>query len=233
MHLLVSVSDGANRAEFELVKGVFGTSRLHEVDGWADQAGSPLSLLVKKQQLGQLPQSVRDRVENVLEFARRWTQTEIDQSAFHIASSADVFVWGQAHLTHLAHEELWVLGLSRRSMLLGARRIAQGGSDHMMISLPLVLRTVLAISCSAFVLVHNHPSGDATPSKEDVEFSNAVAVAAHHVGLTLVDSVVVTQTSHVSFLNEGRLRAMASFVAVSNKAARNRPTTRGRNKVES
>ncbi len=62
------------------------------------------------------------------------------------------------------------------------------------------LRAALREGASAFVLVHNHPSGDATPSREDISFSVAVAEAARVVATPLVDHVVVTRSDFASML---------------------------------
>lgn len=61
-----------------------------------------------------------------------------------------------------------------------------------------VLRIALRLAASAFVLVHNHPSGDATPSAEDVAFTARISQAADVVGLPLVDHVVVARGGFAS-----------------------------------
>lgn len=115
-----------------------------------------------------------------------------------IAQSADVAAWALPRLAHLAHEELWVLALDGRSRLRAARCVAKGGLHGLAARPPDVLRVALRADASAIVLVHNHPSGDPKPSPEDVAFTRAVGIAAHAVGVPLVDHVVVAREGFAS-----------------------------------
>jgi DNA repair protein RadC len=69
------------------------------------------------------------------------------------------------------------------------------------------LRAALREGASAFVLVHNHPSGDPTPSREDISFTAAVADAARVVATPLVDHVIVTRSEFASMLELNLLGA--------------------------
>jgi DNA repair protein RadC len=108
-------------------------------------------------------------------------------------SSADVAAWAEPRLASLEHEELWVLALDGRGGLRGARRAAMGGLHGVGVRAADVLRIALRLAASGFVLVHNHPSGDATPSREDHVFTRSIAKAAAVVGLPLLDHVVVAR----------------------------------------
>lgn len=108
------------------------------------------------------------------------------------ASSADVAAWAE-RLVPLEHEELWVLALDGRGGLRAARRAAQGGLHGLGVRAADVLRIALRAGAGAFVLVHNHPSGDPTPSEEDRVFTRSIAGASVIVGLPLLDHVVVAR----------------------------------------
>lgn len=115
-----------------------------------------------------------------------------------ITTSADVSAWAAQHLSALPHEELWLLALDGRSHLRSARCIARGGLHGVSTRAGDVLRAALRSDASAFVLVHNHPSGDPTPSHEDIVFTRAVGAAARIVGMALVDHVVVAANGFAS-----------------------------------
>src|SRR5438876_447884 len=66
-----------------------------------------------------------------------------------------------------------------------------------------VLRAAVREAASAFVLVHNHPSGDPTPSAEDIDLTNMVARAASVLGTPLVDHVIVAGGGHASLFDLG------------------------------
>lgn len=116
-----------------------------------------------------------------------------------LASSADVAAWAAGRrLVGLEHEELWLLALDGRGGLRGARCIGRGGLHGLGVRASDVLRVALRLAASAFVLVHNHPSGDATASSEDIAFTAKVTEAADVVGLPLVDHVVVARGGFMS-----------------------------------
>jgi DNA repair protein RadC len=108
-------------------------------------------------------------------------------------SPADVAAWAGPRIATLEHEELWMLALDGRGSLRAARCVAKGGLHGAAVRAADPLRAALRVHASAFVLVHNHPSGDPTPSKEDVHLTAQVAAAAAVVGVALLDHVVVTR----------------------------------------
>lgn len=110
-----------------------------------------------------------------------------------LRGTADVVAWATPRLAPLDHEELWALGLDGRGGLVVARAVGLGGAHGMSVAPRDVLRVLLRAGAAAFVLVHNHPSGDPTPSAEDRAFTEAIAVAAELVGLRLCDHVVVAR----------------------------------------
>jgi len=113
--------------------------------------------------------------------------------------------WAAGRLAWLDHEELWGLALDGRRRLRAARRLASGGLHGVHLGVRDALRAMIREAASSFVLVHNHPSGDATPSEEDVVFTLRIAEAADIVGTPLVDHVVVSRHGHTSLLAAGLL----------------------------
>jgi DNA repair protein RadC len=76
--------------------------------------------------------------------------------------------------------------------MLSARRVFQGGVHTVTFHVPSLLREVVADGASRFALVHNHPSGDPSPSQEDILMTERVARAAAVIGVPLADHVVVS-----------------------------------------
>ncbi len=122
-----------------------------------------------------------------------------------LACAADIAEYLAPRIAGLAHEEMWVVSLDGRNRLRGARRVAQGGLHGCAVAARDILRAALGDAASAFVLVHNHPSGDPRPSPEDLVMTAAVARAAAVVGVPLVDHVVVSEGGHASMLELGAL----------------------------
>jgi DNA repair protein RadC len=142
------------------------------------------------------PRACARRIAAAFELGRRaGNETAAPES---IASSADVDTWAAARLRHLDHEELWLLALDGRSRLRGVRCVARGGLHGMSVRAVDPIRLALRAAAAGFVLVHNHPSGDPTPSEEDVAFTRRVADAAAVVGTPLLDHVVVARGGFAS-----------------------------------
>ncbi len=120
------------------------------------------------------------------------------------AAVADVFA---ARIGALDHEEMWLVAVDGRNRVRGVRKLARGGRHGLVISAREVLSAALSEAASAFVLVHNHPSGTSSPSPEDVAMTRTVAEAAEIVGVPLLDHVIVTASgAYCSLLDEGLLR---------------------------
>jgi len=146
------------------------------------------------------------RIGAGFELGRRMILRSSGASRQNLASSSEVARWARLRLTDLDHEQVWVLSLDGRNGLRAARRVAQGGLHGCSVDPRDVLRAALREAASAFVLVHNHPSGDPTPSDEDIELTNLVARAASVVGTPLVDHVIVASGGHASLFDLGVIR---------------------------
>ena len=140
------------------------------------------------------------RVAAAIELGRRVSVSERRREVLRFPEASAVAAWADRHLSSLDHEELWVLALNAGNGLRAARRVAVGGLQGMFVSARDPLRIALREGASAFILVHNHPSGDPTPSAEDLGFTERVAHAADVVGTPLVDHVVVARGASVSML---------------------------------
>lgn len=147
--------------------------------------------LAQGPRLRMTPRACARRVAAAFELGRRAANDSLSPTS--IASSADVAAWASTRLGGLDHEELWLLALDGRSRLRAIRCVAKGGLHGMGVRPADPLRLALRAAASGFVLVHNHPSGDPTPSAEDVAFTRRVAAAAAVVGMPLLDHVVVAR----------------------------------------
>jgi DNA repair protein RadC len=145
------------------------------------------------------------RMAAAIELGRRATFAASMGAAPKLPDRAAVEAWARPRLATLDHEELWVLALDARHGLRGARRVASGGIHGMHVTARDPLRYVLREAASAFVLVHNHPSGDPSPSDEDMSFTDAVARGAAAIGTPMLDHVVIARRRATSMLEVGLL----------------------------
>ncbi|MFH1807836.1 MAG: DNA repair protein RadC [Pseudomonadota bacterium] len=102
-------------------------------------------------------------------------------------------------------EHFVVLHLDARHRLLGEVVAARGGADRCPVPVREILTHALAAGASALLCVHNHPSGDAEPSPEDIALTRRLAQATQLVGLVLLDHVIVAGPRHVSLRERGVL----------------------------
>lgn len=123
----------------------------------------------------------------------------VSDSARHPAASLRLF---RELLGGLPHEEIWILVLNARLTVHGAIRVSMGGLHGAAVRPVDVLRPVVASGAHQFVMAHNHPSGDATPSAEDLTMTRRILRAASVVGLTLLDHLIVTEAGDWTSLAE-------------------------------
>lgn len=91
----------------------------------------------------------------------------------------------------LAKEHVWVLIYDVKMKLLGIVCVAQGSTMYSNISNADILQAVLLFNAVSFVVVHNHPSGDCTPSVSDQEMTTKLLKAADVIGLTFADHIIM------------------------------------------
>ncbi|HEX3343320.1 MAG TPA: DNA repair protein RadC [Polyangiaceae bacterium] len=145
------------------------------------------------------------RLAAAIELGRRAVFAASLDALPKLPDRAAVEAWARPRLATLDHEELWVLALDGRHGLRAARRVASGGIHGLHVTARDPLRIALREAASAFVLVHNHPSGDPTPSDEDLAFTRAVVEGAATIGTPMLDHVVVARRRATSMLEAGLL----------------------------
>jgi DNA repair protein RadC len=98
-----------------------------------------------------------------------------------------------------ASEQFRILFLDRKNGLIADELQQRGTVDHTPVYPREVVKRALELSASAIILVHNHPSGDPTPSRADVEMTKQIVEAARPLGITVHDHIVVGRRGHASF----------------------------------
>lgn len=120
-------------------------------------------------------------------------------------TSERVVAWARPRLATLEYEEVWVLCVDQRSSLRSTYQVGRGGMHGCALMARDVLTPVVRDGASGFILVHNHPSGDPTPSPEDIDLTRALSAAATVLCVPLLDHVVVGREGGRSFFELGLL----------------------------
>lgn len=114
----------------------------------------------------------------------------------------------------LPHEEAHGLFLNTRGRILALRRISSGSDRLTVLDPRQVLRPAVELGAMAVVLAHNHPSGDPTPSHEDLSITRRIAAAADVLGVQLADHLIFGEDSYVSMAELGILPEWGGPVSV-------------------
>ncbi|MDJ0950310.1 MAG: DNA repair protein RadC [Alphaproteobacteria bacterium] len=136
--------------------------------------------------------------------AIRLTRAEATERPL-IGSWDKLLAYCHASMAYGKTEQFRLLFLDRKNKLIADEVQQQGTVDHTPLYPREVVKRALELGASAIILVHNHPSGDPTPSAADIEMTREVSKAAAAVGVTVHDHVVIAQSGHVSFRSEGLL----------------------------
>jgi len=122
-----------------------------------------------------------------------------------IASWQQLLDYCHAAMEREKREQFRIIFLDRKNTLIADELQATGTIDHTPVYPREVVKRALDLGASAIIMVHNHPSGDPTPSAGDIEMTREVQEAAGHLGITVHDHVIIGRTGHSSLKNMGLL----------------------------
>jgi DNA repair protein RadC len=138
-----------------------------------------------------------DALKLVREAALRLAREEI--LGRPLMSSWDkVLAYARAELAHGDTERFFVMFLDRKNALIAAEERGRGTVDHAPVYPREVVKRALDLGASAVILLHNHPSGDTTPSRADIDMTRDVAKACATVGIGVHDHLIVGRAGHAS-----------------------------------
>lgn len=95
-------------------------------------------------------------------------------------------------------EKLILIGLNSKNRVNVYTEIATGTENHTLFSMSHIFQILMLSNSDKFILAHNHPSGDPTPSKDDIKTTDKVEKAASLMGLTLLDHIIISDNGYTS-----------------------------------
>jgi DNA repair protein RadC len=141
-------------------------------------------------------------IRAVGELARRYAERRLARSE-PLRTSAEVYRHCSGRLAALRKEEFHVLLLDGKNRPIKQVRISEGSLTASLVHPREVFVPVIEESAAAIILVHNHPSGDPTPSAEDVAITRRLREVGELMGVSVLDHVVIGDGRYVSFADEG------------------------------
>ncbi len=100
-------------------------------------------------------------------------------------------------------EQFRILFVDKKNQLIADEVQQEGTIDHTPVYTREVIKRALELSASAIVLVHNHPSGDPTPSMADIDMTKKIIIAGNQLGVTVHDHIIIGKKGHASFRSLG------------------------------
>ncbi len=122
-----------------------------------------------------------------------------------IVGSSDAFELVKGDLMDLHHEEFWVILLNRSGRLIRKQQISLGGVHGTVADPKIIFKTALDALASGIIVAHNHPSGNLTPSQQDINLTKKLKEAGQLLEIQLLDHVIVAGKKYFSFADEGLL----------------------------
>ena len=139
------------------------------------------------------------QIRCIAELSRRIAQAKIgaeDELVYN-----DPKVIGSYYMEEMRHENqeiVIVLCLSSKGRLLGKKMVSRGSVNAAFLDPREIYKEALSRRAASIILLHNHPSGDPSPSAEDIEITNRIAQAGELIGIPLLDHLVIGDRSYVS-----------------------------------
>lgn len=169
--------------------------------GYAEVIAAPRERLLEIEGVGE---AVVNQLKIVEEAARRLTRAQIMGKPV-LSSWTALIDYCMAAMARAPQEEFRVLYLDRKNVLIADEVQAKGTVDHAPVYPREIVKRALEHGASAIILVHNHPSGDPTPSKADIAMTREIVAAAKALKIAIHDHLVIGRAGHASFKSLGLL----------------------------
>jgi DNA repair protein RadC len=167
---------------------------LEKFGSFAEVISAPVERLKEVEGIGE---SVATDIKIVAAAAQRLTKGEVRKRPV-LSSWSSVLDYCRTVQAFSEKEQFRILFLDKRNQLITDEVQQQGTVDHTPVYPREVVKRALELSATAIILVHNHPSGDPTPSSADIEMTKQVATIAKPLGVALHDHIIVGKDGHVS-----------------------------------
>jgi DNA repair protein RadC len=137
-----------------------------------------------------------------LELGRRRKELQPEERP-KIETSNTAFDLIKGDLMDLPHEEFWVILLNRAHRMIRKKRVSEGGVNGTVADPRIIFKLALEELASGIIVVHNHPSGNLTPSQNDISLTKKLKEGSRLLDMTLLDHLIVSNETYLSFSDDG------------------------------
>jgi DNA repair protein RadC len=156
--------------------------------------GAPPALLQEVKGVGETVALDLKLIANV---AQRMLKSELREKQV-LSSWSSVIDYCHAAMAYETTEQFRILFLDKRNVLIADEIQGRGTVDHTPVYPREVVKRALELSATAIILVHNHPSGDPTPSRADIDMTRTIVETAKPLGITVHDHIIIGKDGHAS-----------------------------------
>ena len=135
-------------------------------------------------------------------FSHRMARAKVLERCI-IASWEELIDYCRTVMAHRSTEQFRILYLDTKNILIADEEQAEGTIDHVPVYPREVAKRALELNAAAIVLVHNHPTGDPTPSRQDINMTDRILTACEAIGVAIHDHVIIGKGSETSFREQG------------------------------
>ena len=141
-------------------------------------------------------------VEAALELGRRFVEESMHIEKTSIISPSQVYGMMRPAMKGLATEECWAVFLNSANYVLSREKMSSGGLNSTLVDVKTIAAMALEKKAVSVILVHNHPSGNPRPGKEDIRQTELLRQALTALSISLTDHVVICDDCYYSFADE-------------------------------
>ena len=143
-------------------------------------------------------------IATALEIGRRRAAQEVPEK-IQISKSEDTFRILHPYLGDLQTEEFWAIFLNQNNRVLAKTKLTSGGINQSVVDVRILFKTALENFATGIIVAHNHPSGNLKPSQDDISITKIISEAGKVLNIKLLDHIIITQNSWLSFAEENLL----------------------------
>jgi DNA repair protein RadC len=144
-------------------------------------------------------------VKAALEICRRYATERVSQGAV-FSRSADVFAHFHQRLQDKKKECFFIMLLDSKNRVMKEEKISEGTLTSALVHPREAFTPAIRESAASIIIVHNHPSGDPTPSREDEDITARLNEGGRLLGISVLDHIIIGQGRYYSFADQGRLQ---------------------------
>lgn len=139
-----------------------------------------------------------------LELGRR-RQAENVQKIEKITSSKEAYRILLNYLADLNYEEFWIIYLNKQNKIIGKEKVSAGGIGGTVVDIRIIFKNAIERLATGIILAHNHPSGNLTPSEQDIKLTKKLYEGGRLLDIQIIDHLIISSAGYYSFADEGNL----------------------------